>query len=204
MIKSLRKYYISSGELFIDYDKRQEEIYRKAMDELTTEAKRRQYKQHTPEIRKLRDKIQAKYRTKEGLQLDLMSCCKNPNWNNFSAMLVKHWFQDQGFNVLVSDEDYNVLFERKNRYKSDGFSVICNIFGQHKIEALMEKASQNGGDPDLFVYLDPNPKTSWFVEVKKMIPNECLTPMQRKHFPLIADSLCPVEIARILPYIVVE
>ena len=204
MIERLRKYYTKSGELFLDYDIRQEEIYRKAMDELTKEATERNYNQHTPEIKKLRDKIQTKFRMKEGLELDLMSCCKNPNWKNSSAMIVKHWFKNQGFNVLVSDEDYNLLFERRNRYRSDGFNVICKIFGQDKVEELLEKAPQNGGDPDLFIYLNPSPKTSWFVEVKKMIPNECLTPLQRKHFPLITDSLCPVEIARIVSYAVVE
>jgi hypothetical protein len=204
MIEQLSEFYAGAGEFVVYYDPRQEEIYNRAINELREENLSFGYKHHTYEIEKNRDKVQRKYQKQEGLELDLFSCCNNKNYSNASAMIVKHFLKNKGFNVLVSSEDFALLFDRGTRYLTKGFGIICEIFGKNRVEELMRKApgtggNPNGGEPDLFVYLDRSLSSAWFVEVKGI--GESFTPAQSKHFPLIEDLLCPVETARIVPQV---
>jgi hypothetical protein len=194
MIEQLRKFYDTTGEIVVPYDRGQEELYEKAMKELVQKAEF--LEQHSYEIRKLRDEIQRKY-DQLGLRVDLYSCCKNPNWHNFAAMFVKRFLSDRGFRVLTSSEDFALIFDRGTRYDTEGFSTICKIFGERRVNELMRKAQRNGGEPDLFVYLNQDPSSAWFVEAKRR--TESLTSAQIENFPFITDLLCPIEIARIVP-----
>jgi len=194
MIKQLSKFYDNAGEIVVPYDESQEELYKKAMKELVKESKSLGYKHHSYETEKLRAKIQSEY-AEEGLKVDLISN-NNSNWSNFAAMVVKRFLTRKGFHVLASSEDFNLILDRGTRYDSVGFSIICKIFGAKKVEELMRKAKRNGGEPDLFVYLDHSPNSAWFVEVKRK--NEPLTSAQVENFPFIRDLLCPIEIARIV------
>lgn len=195
MIEQLRECYNSGGEIVVPYNENQEQIYKKAMKELKEKAKHFQH--HKDEIEELRDKIQRRNEKEEGLGIDLMSCCKNPRWYNFAAMVVKRFLTNKGFRVLTSSEDFNLILDRGTRYDTKGFTIITKILGEKRVEELMRKAQRNGGEPDLFVYLDYNPNNVWFVEAKR--DGEGLTSAQIENFPFIRDLLCPIEIARIVP-----
>ena len=200
MINQLSEFYNDTGELVVSYDPRQEELYKKASSELWKEADSWGLKHHSYELEKRRDEVQGKYR-KEGLELDLFSLCKGTSkgggYNNFSAMVVKHFLTSKKFHVLSSSEDFALVFDRGTRHLTKGFGIISKIFGKEKVEELLQKAPKNGGEPDLFVYLDDDPNNAWFVEAKRK--NESLTPTQKHNFPFIRDLLCPIEIARIVP-----
>ncbi len=195
MIKSLSKFYNDFGELVVEYPPEQEELYLQAHNELWEAADSRDLKHHSPELRKVRNEIQTKYR-KKGLILDLFHLCKgiHKGEGNFCAMVVKHFLEAKGFEALVSEEDYYLMWERGNRHKNDGFDVINKIFSAEKVEELLSKTCQ-GGDPDIFVFLDLDPTMAWFIEAKRQ--GEDFTKKQKQNFPYIRGLLCPVEIARI-------
>ena len=200
MIKRLSEFDKHVGELVVTYDSTQEELYKKASGELRKEADDWGLKHRSYELGKARDAIQNKYE-KEGLQIPIYSFCKGINSgggnNNFAAMVVKHFLTTNKFRVLASSEDFALIFDRGKRYETQGFGIISKIFGEKKVGELLKKAPRNGGEPDLFVYLDHDPKNACFVEVKRT--NERLYPAQRENFPLITDLLCPIVIARIVP-----
>jgi hypothetical protein len=196
MIRELAQYYDSAGELVVRYDPRQREIYLKATSELWEAATSEGLKHHSAELYKARDEIQKRYR-KLGLELDLFPLPKGTHKGegNVTAMILKRFLKEKGFQVLVSEEDYYLLSERGHHYTNKGYGIISKIFGEYKVERLLS-ASQ-GGDPDIFAYLSAEPKKAWFIEAKRM--NEKLTPKQAENFPYIREYLCPVEIARIIP-----
>ncbi len=198
MIKSLSKFYNDSGELVVSYNPEQEVLYQQAHKELLETAESKGLEHHSPELRKARDEIQKKYQ-KKGLQLDLFSLPKGiheKDKGNFCAMALKHFLKAEGFQVLVSEEDYYLMLERKkNRYKNDGYEMIKKIFGSQKISELLDN-TKNGGDPDVFAFLDHDPTMSWFIEAKR--PTEGFTRPQKQNFPYIRDLLCPVETARMV------
>lgn len=198
MINQLRQFYNDAGELVVSYDPKQKDLYLKATRELGDVATSDGLQHHSPALQKSRNEIQRKYR-KNGLILDLFPLPKgiHRNEGNFSAMVLKHFLQAKGFYVLVSEEDYYLMWERGHHYTNDGFKIIKTIFGTKKIEELLRRATKQGGDPDVFAFLDDNPEVSWFIEAKRQ--NEALTTIQTQNFPHIKDLLCPVEIARIVP-----
>ena len=196
MINHLRQFYNADDELVIPYDQEQKELYIEATKELEEAAKYLMH--HSPELRKSRDKIETKYR-KKGLQIDLFGLPKgiHRNEGNFSAMVVKRFLKDKGFHVLVSEEDYFLMWQRGHHNTNDGFKIIENIFGAGNIKELLLHAS-SGGDPDIFAFLDHNPKRAWFIEAKR--EGEGFTKTQDMNFPLIEEFLRQkVEIARIIP-----
>lgn len=197
MIKSLSKFYNDSGELVVSYDPGQEELYRQAANELWNAATYRDLKHHSNELRKVRNEIQREYR-KKGLILDLFHLCKgiHKGEGNFCAMVLKHFLEANGFKVLVSEEDYYLMWERGNHNKNKGLDVINQIFGTDKINKLLDKTGQ-GGDPDVFAFLDHDPTKAWFIEAKRQ--GEKFTESQKENFPHIEELLSPVEIARIVP-----
>lgn len=194
MIELLREFY-EAGEIVAPYEKDQEELYAKARKEFAEESKKRGLKHHTDEFKELRDTIGEKYKIK-GLKVDFIAC-NNPEWQNFSPAAAKRFLIDKGFDVLVTEEDFSLLLDPQRKHDTKGYKIICDIFGEIKVKELMAKAVENGGEPDLFVYLTKDPNNAWFVEVKKR--GERLTPAQEKHFPLIRNILCPVEILRLVP-----
>lgn len=200
MIKQLREFDTNTGELLVVYDPMQEALYRKASNELWKEADSRNMKPRSHDLERTRDKIQRQYR-REGLEIPIYSICqgiqKGGGNNNFAAMVVKQFLMTQKFQVLSSSEEFALLFDRGKRDETDGFRIICRIFGEERVKELMTKAPRNGGEPDLFVYFDHDPKNAWFVEAKRK--DESLTPSQKQNFPLIERSLCPIVIARIVP-----
>ena len=197
MINQLRQFYNDAGELVVSYNPKQEELYQQATRELGDVATSEGLKHHSPELQKSRNEIQRKYR-KNGLLLDLFPLPKgiHRNEGNFCAMVLKHFLQAKGFHVLVSEEDYYLMWERGHHYTNDGFKIIKTIFGSKKIEELLRRAS-HGGDPDVFAFLDHNPEVSWFIEAKRL--KEPTTKKQTQNFPHIKELLCSVEIARIVP-----
>jgi len=195
MIEQLREFYDKAGEIVAPYEEDQKELYDKANKEFVEESNNLGLKHHTPEFVELRDRIWKKYKGK-GLKVDFIGC-NNPNWSNFSSVAAKHFLTGKGFHVLVTGEDFALLLDRETRRYSEGFKIICDIFGEMKVKELLDKVASNGGEPDLFVYLDQDPNNAWFVEVKKR--GERLTRTQMKHFPLIQNILCPVEILRLVP-----
>jgi hypothetical protein len=199
MINQLRQFYNDSGEIVISYDPEQEELYRKAARELWEAATSWGLNHHSYELLKKRNQIQREYRNKN-LLLDLFPLPKgiHKNEGNFSAMVLKHFLQTHGFHVLVSEEDYYLMWERRHHYTNDGFKIIETIFGTKRIAELLRRAPQ-GGDPDVFAFLDHTPELAWFIEAKRQ--NEAPTKKQIQNFPHIKELLCPVEIARIVPII---
>ncbi|MEZ4550759.1 MAG: hypothetical protein R2874_09860 [Desulfobacterales bacterium] len=151
---------------------------------------------HSPELRKSRDKIETKYR-KKGLQIDLFGLPKgiHRNEGNFSAMVVKRFLKDKGFHVLVSEEDYFLMWRRGHHNTNDGFKIIENIFGAGNIKELLLHAS-SGGDPDIFAFLDHNP-AAWFIEAKRGARVYKDTGHELSTYRGIFAS--KVEIARIIP-----
>ncbi|RJP85368.1 MAG: hypothetical protein C4518_16120 [Desulfobacteraceae bacterium] len=196
MINQLRQFYNDDDELVIPYDPEQKELYMEATKELEEAAKYLIH--HSPELRKSRDKIERKYR-KKGLLLDLFGLPKgiHSNEGNFFAMVLKRFLKDKGFHVLVSEEDYFLMWQRGHHNTNDGFKIIENIFGTEKIKELLLRAP-SGGDPDVFAFLDHNPKLAWFIEAKRQ--GEPFTKKQGMNFPYINELLRrKVEIARIVP-----
>lgn len=197
MINQLRQFYNDDGELIIPYDPEQEEIYIEATKELGKVADSSDLKHHSPELQKSRDEIQKEYR-KKGLLLDLFGLPKgiHRDEGNFSAMVVKRFLKDKGFHVLVSEEDYFLMSQRGHHNTNDGFKIIENIYGAEIIKGLL--LGDSGGDPDVFAFLDHNPKLAWFIEAKR--EGEAFTKKQEMNFPRIKEFLRrKVEIARIVP-----
>ena len=133
MINQLRQFYNDAGELVVSYNPKQEELYQQATRELGDVAISEGLKHHSPELQKSRNEIQRKYR-KNGLLLDLFPLPKgiHRNEGNFCAMVLKHFLQAKGFRVLVSEEDYYLMWERGHHYTNDGFKIIKTIFGSIK------------------------------------------------------------------------
>ncbi len=196
MIPELAQYY-EGDELVVKYDTIQMEIYLRATQELWEIETSQDLKHHSYELIKARDQIQEKYR-KIGLEIDLFPLPKGTHKGegNVAAMLLKDFLQKKGFQVLVSEEDFYLLSDRGHHYTNKGYNIINNIFGETKVKELL-KATQMGGDPDIFAYLALEPKKTWFIEAKR--PGEKLTQKQEVNFPLIRKYLCPVEIARLVP-----
>jgi hypothetical protein len=197
LIDQLSQFYKDNSEFVVFYDPKQEELYRQATHELWETATSQDLRHHSYGLYKARSEIQRKYR-RNGLKLDLFSLPKGTHKDegNFSSMVLKHFLQTKGFQVLVSEEDYYLMSQRGHHYTNEGFSVIKKIFGANKIEELLRRAPK-GGDPDVFAYIDYDPSKSWFIEVKR--ENERFTKRQEENFPYIRELLCPVEIARIVP-----
>ena len=85
----------------------------------------------------------------------------------FAAMIAKDFFNRRGFNVLVSSEDFSLIFDRNvsdhnTGYPTKGLNVINEIFGSDKVEEIKQRTGRkNGGEPDLFVYLDRDPSVAF-------------------------------------------
>lgn len=199
MIDQLSQFYNDAGELIVSYDPAQERLYEEATLVLWEAATSWGLKHHSYELQKKRNEIQREYR-KKGLLLDLFALPKgiHKKEGNFSAMVIKHFLQAQGFHVLVSEEDYYLMWERGHHYTNNGFKAIETIFGTKRIEELLRCAPQ-GGDPDVFAFLDHNPEQAWFIEAKRQ--NEAPTKKQVQNLPFIKELLCPVEIARVVPLV---
>jgi len=197
MISCLKEFYNDVGELVVHYDPGQEGLYLQATRELWEAATSKNLTHHSQELQQVRAEIQQKY-GKQGLELDLFSLPKgiHKNEGNFSAMVLKQFLKRNGFQVLVSEEDYYLMWERNHHRTNEGFSVITGIFGTNKIQELLTLAPQ-GGDPDVFAFLNHDPAEAWFIEAKRR--NERPTKKQIQNFPFLKQLLCPVEIARVQP-----
>jgi hypothetical protein len=77
------------------------------------------------------------------------------------------------------------------------------LFGSRPLASLNIRADEakrkqtgnaGGGDPDLFVFRESNPRERFFVEVKH---EDHLTKKQKTTFPLV-EQLCPIIVARLI------
>ncbi len=120
---------------------------------------------------------------------------------NFPVMVVKKYFQDHEYCV---EDDLLLVRNRRKRKSNQGFKRLRRIFGEERINNVIEKADRvfsskgkrkSGGDPDLFLFKDEtNPWPCFFIEVKE---NDQITENQKTLFPIIETYLCPVFIARV-------
>ncbi len=112
---------------------------------------------------------------------------------NFAAMVVRKYFEDQGYTVL---KDYLLVRCNRKREVNPGFQFLIKFFGKDKINKVIEaskRLSLRGGDPDLFVYRTDGSK-SFFAEAKY---TDKLTKNQLALFPIIEKYLCPILVVRV-------
>ena len=155
-----------------------------------------------PEIQIKYDPIQRTYYT------NVDKRCIYPQWEkkygihktggNFPVMVARHHYEGNGY--LVED-DYCLIRKPNQRMENKGFQLICKIFGEKKVQHVIEKAEEilfslnmrRGGDPDMFAYKSDQSEL-FFVEVKE---KDQLKENQKIVISVIQKYLCPVLIVRV-------
>lgn len=193
MIENLKPFY-RGNRIEIEDEATQHALYAEAHKKLRELKSSRNLRIHTPELLQLRNEIQTEYRAK-GLLLDLyhIPVGIHSTNGNYYAMVLKHFLQKNGLTVLVSEEDYSLFGERRNKEDNHGLRTLREIFGT-KIDSVLERNPRiQGGDPDVFAFSAKDPSHAWFVEAKG--PNDAIRKNQEKMFRIIEETLCPVEVA---------
>jgi hypothetical protein len=153
-----------------------------------------------------------------GCEIPLFHTLKGKsNRGEFPLVFVREYFLTHGYKVLCSDSSressetfictsFPIL--RRERPLHPAYERMTQFFPLEQLEefnAIAEEEkrkhgknkNRGGGDPDLFVYMENDPRTRFFVEVKhKDKPHT----NQKIVFPLIEKHLgCPVYIIQINP-----
>lgn len=118
---------------------------------------------------------------------------------NFPVMVAKGGLTDRGYDVYISGDktnSYALLRYRKKRISFEGYHLLCNVFGENRINEMIAEAEYmglSGGDPDIF-FCKTSTKEYYFAEVKE---DDQLTHNQIHLFPIIEKYLCPVIVIRV-------